>query len=406
MADKKRLIMISQRYPYGAGEVYLERELKFFSKYFDSVLLYPLQKLESKRAIPENVELNNLFCNRTHKVNKVFALKKWKSANRIINEEIENTVSGSEYLKIHKKDFLAQLFMNYELADSFYDSFHQDSDDFETSFYSVWLDEGAVMMSLLKRAGKINSFALRLHGYDLYDDRREGQYMPFRNLCFKEASRVFVVSETGADYTRQLNVFPEKVIANYSGLYDHGMTKPKDDEFHIVSCSNLVGLKRVDQVVGILKDLKVAIKWTHFGDGVEMEKIQSLASTLPDNIKYELKGHVNYEDLIQYYSDNHVSLFIHLSASEGLPLAIVEAMSFGIPAIACDVGGVAEVVSEKEGFLISKEIDISLIQSQIIELFEDETLRLKLAEGAREKFLEKFEAEKNYTFFTNQLIKA
>ncbi|MFT7612540.1 MAG: glycosyltransferase involved in cell wall biosynthesis [Parvicellaceae bacterium] len=404
MAAKKRLIMISQRFPYGAGEVYLERELKYFSESFDSILLYPLQKAEGVRTVPANVKVHDLLSNRTHKVNKIVALKKWKSANRIIKEELEYAGQGSEYLSDHKKDFLAQLFMNYELADLFYDSFSKNAETFETSFYSVWLDEGAVMMAMLKRTGKISSFVIRLHGYDLYDDRREGRYMPFRYFCFKEASRVFVVSEKGAEYTRSLGVFPEKIQSNYSGLDDNGVNhSKKDDVFTIVSCSNLIPLKRVHLLAQIIGKLTDEVKWIHFGDGEEREFIESIINKFPDNITAQLSGRTEFNELMSFYSSKPIHLFIHLSESEGLPMAVVEAMSFGIPVIATDVGGVSEIVTEKEGFLINLDVEVDDVCEKIKMLMDDEKRRLGLAQGARKKYLIRFSAEKNYAQFVNDV---
>ncbi len=384
------------------GEVYLERELNAFSKIFDEVLLFPLRGEGVLREVPANVQVNSLFINRSNRVDKKYALKKWTKANSIIKNELATAVHGQDYLRANKKEFLAQLFMNYELADQLKQSIP--FDDKQNFYYSVWLDEGAVVLSMLKQQGVIDSFVLRLHGYDLYDERREGNYMPFRNYCFKHCSRVFVVSETGAEYTRNLNVYPEKVIANYSGLYDRGLTQPRADTFKIVSCSNLVPLKRVELIIDVLSRVQSDVKWTHFGDGTELSKLKDLANKLPANISVDFAGHLSNGALLQRYSNEHWSLFLHLSEHEGLPLSVVEAMSFGIPVAACDVGGVSEVVSNQEGLLLPKNPDLMELANFIDELVQDEDKRAKLAQAARQKFLKKFTAEKNYEFFVEELL--
>ena len=77
--DRKKdiLVMISQKYPFGFGEIYLERELRYLSQRFDEVHLYPLNRVNNKRAVPENVFVNEMFCNRSGRVNKWYALKKY-----------------------------------------------------------------------------------------------------------------------------------------------------------------------------------------------------------------------------------------------------------------------------------------------------------------------------------------
>lgn len=41
-----------------------------------------------------------------------------------------------------------------------------------------------------------------------------------------------------------------------------------------------------------------------------------------------------------------------MSDSEGIPVSIMEAMSFGIPVIARNVGGMSEIVNEENGLLL------------------------------------------------------
>jgi glycosyltransferase involved in cell wall biosynthesis len=405
MARKKNiLVMITQKYPFGYGEVYLERELRFFSEAFDEVLLYPLNRVENKRALPSNVYLNELFCDRSAKVNKRYAIKKLFAANKILATEMKHAIRGDDYLKANKKEFLAQLIMAYELADKFYDSFTEKISGANTKFYSVWLDEGSLVMSLLKKDKRLDSYVLRLHGYDLYDDRREGGYMPFRIFCFNQASKIFVVSKKGAEYTRGLNICPEKVLANYSGSDDYGLTHEFEGDIRVVSCSNLISLKRINLIIDVLEKISFPITWKHFGDGDERSDLESLAVKLPSNVKWSFEGHLSYENLMKTYSDQHWTCFLHMSESEGLPLALVEAMSFGIPVIACDVGGVREIVSNDEGLLLDPDPNLDDVVELINKMNSDPDLIRKKSEAARSKFLADFEATKNYEFFVGQIL--
>ena len=63
-------------------------------------------------------------------------------------------------------------------------------------------------------------------------------------------------------------------------------------------------------------------------------------------------GHYPNTDLLEYYSKNGIDLFINTISTEGLPVSIMEAQSFGIPVIATDVGGVKEVVPDGTGILL------------------------------------------------------
>ena len=48
-------------------------------------------------------------------------------------------------------------------------------------------------------------------------------------------------------------------------------------------------------------------------------------------------------------------MFINVSSTEGIPVSIMEAMSFGIPVIATAVGGTPEIVNNENGYLLSKD---------------------------------------------------
>src|SRR5690606_27399675 len=75
------------------------------------------------------------------------------------------------------------------------------------------------------------------------------------------------------------------------------------------------------------------------------------------NIQFEFTGRMNNPDLLEFYRKNPANVFINVSESEGIPVTIMEAMSFGIPVIATDVGGVREIVkSGANGILLQKEL--------------------------------------------------
>ncbi|MBL3200697.1 glycosyltransferase, partial [Klebsiella pneumoniae] len=59
---------------------------------------------------------------------------------------------------------------------------------------------------------------------------------------------------------------------------------------------------------------------------------------------YKLWGTVPHETIISFFAANPVHLFLNLSTMEGIPVSIMEAISFGIPVVATDVGAVSEIV--------------------------------------------------------------
>lgn len=404
----KYLFMVSQKYPFGKGEVYLQRELKAFSERFEKVFLFPLDDAggTEPRELPANVELCPLFLNRSRSADKTVFLKNFRTVNHVIKQELQHT-EAKDYLKQNRREFSAQVVQALQMQQSFESAYLSDPEVAENSaFYAVWLDESALMFALMKRKNRIPDFVVRLHGYDLYDDRRPGNYMPFQGFVFAQAKRIFIVSQAGYNYLKAKGKYVDKLQVNYSGIYDHGINpQPTDqDVFTVVSCSNLVGLKRVDQIATVLNELPFAVRWVHFGDGPERKAVRKAMGAAGLHVMSELKGAVPFQEIIKFYQEQPVHAFLHLSETEGLPMAVVEAQSFGIPAIATDVGGTREIVNENTGVLIPENFDAQAVTEQLCTFVENGRSTPEYRANVKAHWKQHFHAETNYANFLQLLL--
>ncbi len=120
-------------------------------------------------------------------------------------------------------------------------------------------------------------------------------------------------------------------------------------------------------------------------------------------IKYRFKGLVDNQDILKYYDENPVDCFVHVSRNEGLPVAIMEAESAGIPIISTDVGGVSELI-DGNGVLLSANPDIEEIADAILKclLCDEDQMRLMRSESAR-IWSDKLDAKKNACRFVDHL---
>ncbi len=84
-----------------------------------------------------------------------------------------------------------------------------------------------------------------------------------------------------------------------------------------------------------------------------------------------------------------IDLLVLASQNEGFPMAIVEAMSYGIPVMGTMVGGIPEIIQEGyNGYFVESETDIA---EKIKKLCYDEQLYTQLSINAQKTFTEKFE---------------
>ncbi len=78
-----------------------------------------------------------------------------------------------------------------------------------------------------------------------------------------------------------------------------------------------------------------------------------------------------------------IDVFVLPSYNEGLPMALLEAMGWGLPSIVTPVGGIPElIIANKNGFLVSSG-DIQQLSEAMELLIENETLRLEVGNEAR-----------------------
>lgn len=129
------------------------------------------------------------------------------------------------------------------------------------------------------------------------------------------------------------------------------------------------------------------------GDGPESEKLS----------KYIQDNKIKDVNLIGFIEDVTVLLesadiFILPSKFESLPLSIIEALSFGLPIIATNTGGINELVlNNKNGFLVNYNDTKNLINS-IKLLLNDEKLRQQFSIESSHNYMNNFS---NRSFMEN-----
>jgi glycosyltransferase involved in cell wall biosynthesis len=84
------------------------------------------------------------------------------------------------------------------------------------------------------------------------------------------------------------------------------------------------------------------------------------------------------------------TMFVLPSFVEGMPMALLEAMSFGLPVIATPVGGVPEIVTHGLDGLLVPAGDIDALAAAITRLASDPELRARLGRAARETVAKRF----------------
>ena len=296
-------------------------------------------------------------------------------------------------------------------------------------FYFYWGDKSVLILPFLKsfmaaQGRRVPLAVMRLHGSDAIEEAKG--ILPFREQIYGAVDYAVPVSGMIESYIKcRYAVQPRNICTFRLGSPEGGRTlsweRGPAGELHIVSCSNVVPLKRVEYIAdavallaerlhneGGIGDVK-SLCWTHIGDGpqrVALEqhiKSRIAAAGFPANLcRVEFKGAMPHREVLEYYRKNHIDLFIHASRSEGGPVVIMEAASFAIPVISTKVGAVDEMIPQE--WIIPVEATPDILVDKVVEyLLLPEGKRLALKEQNRRVWEERWNAERNYAAFADFL---
>lgn len=368
-ADKKkrRLLLLTRRFPFNRGEVaaesYLENEIGVLSTYFDEVLAVGTEAQPGDAptcALPGNVTPLALGCGNTSKDKALLAVK-GIAFPLLGGADVREAYATESVHGIGKRVFRGYFAARAKAkADVLAEELVRFG--FEpTHIYSFWLYDTALVAAWLTGTYPCARAVARAHGYDLYADRTDVHYLPFRGYLLSKLSGVLPCSKDGEEYINANWPGHEgKVTTSYLGTREmpDKSGEPLTCPLRVVSCSRIVDVKRVPllaKAVTLLDAEGLRVEWTHYGDGPQLEEARAACSLLTHSTA-KFAGALPNDALLGEYTAKHFDVFVNVSSSEGLPLSIMEACGFGIPVIATDVGGTHEIVSDGvNGFLLPSD---------------------------------------------------
>ena len=395
------LALFTSSFPFGNSETFLENEITYLAKGFETVFVFPLDCKGRKRNLPKNVEVICFKQIPSRKKKIEILSKNLFSILSILNEEVFLN-RGFKNPVLMQLDYIVKYYyLAEQLRDVVIDKQLQNS-----VFYSYWFEQWASVLSIAKEKGIINKFISRAHGFDVYRERHKTGQIPFRRMQIKQINRVFCVSKAGRDYLKKIYPgYSDKIVLSYLGTTDYGVSGINPTkEYRLLSISNIYPVKRVSLIVELLLNMDIKLSWTHFGDGELMGEIREKIKALPGNIQVELKGRVPNRSMLEKIKKGDFDLFINVSESEGLPVSIMEAIGFGIPVIATDVGGTSEIVNKQTGVLIDGAFNPTKEAETLARFLKNKARNIEFRQEVRGFWKENFDAEKNYSFFVKKLI--
>lgn len=369
-----KLFLFTSQYPEKRGDgAFIKNEIEDLALNFDNIYIAKLHwdKSIDRYRLPENVEV---------------VFEGFSSKKEIMIKGLFNLCSILPFFFLLKQDlfkikkikhikmFIIAFFIGRGvIGTSTIKNILKNNSSDNMVLYFFWGTGMSYILPWIKKYK--HKVVTKLHRGDIYVEVLG--YIPFRRFILKRINTIITISDSGKnyinDYIEKLKLRKKKVLTIKLGTFDRGVCIEKQNligQKSIVSCSAVIEVKRVPLLFNLLNELSIfkKIKWTHFGTGSGMADLEdSINKNKNKNLDIELKGYVDNDELIDFYKNNPIDLFINVSSSEGIPVSIMEATSFNIPVLATDAGGTGELVGDtfKTGKLVPINFNIDDVVSEI-----------------------------------------
>jgi glycosyltransferase involved in cell wall biosynthesis len=401
------LVLLTAAYPFGLkNETFLETEIEVLGERFDRVHVLPSCRQNGLRPTPDNVEIVEMdWLNEAARLVRHRALGALlsSSAARVIRRTVKSGADLRPYLR--SPDYLYILARNMLKYQELTQFVHQRNLS-DAIFYDYWFENSTIALALLRESGLIDTAVTRAHGFDVYDERWSLGAVPFREAKAHSLDAIFAASLASADYLRMhLADEQQKIHTQHLGVHIPAHTCPPKTEATplIVTCAGLEPVKRIHLVPEVLAYTHTPMRWIHFGDGPERDRVHEAARRLlDDRVSWELRGQVENRHVLDFYERNHVDAMLSLSASEGgAPVSMMEAQSYGIPVVARGVGGVPEIVTDASGMLLAPDAAPSDVAAALESALDP--MRFD-SQAVRRSCERRFDARVNHNRFVDRLL--
>ena len=403
------LVLFTSSFPFGRAEQFLETELPYLAAHFRRVVVVPAKIHGWQRPVPKGVEVETSLGRGGR--------GRWSLP---LEADLGTLIRGG--LADPKAALSPERFKGLVLYSAragrtrwWFNRFRREAGlaPERTILYTYWL--GPITWGLGQAIRSVPRFCLvsRIHGGEIYQDRHHPAFLPLAEQVAERTDRLYTVSDHGQNHL--LSRFPgleTKVKTFRLGTAEpFGLARPSQDGvLRLVTCAWLFPLKRplllargIDHLLGRFPELRV--QWTHFGDGPLRPELEDwVKDNLGGRVDLETRGDVPNQEVLEHYLANPVDLLVNTSTSEGLPVSIMEAMSFGVPVVATAVGGVSEIVSRDNGRLLSPNPSPAEIGRALAEFVPPSPRSRARRLASRRTWEEGYRAERNYPAFCRDLV--
>lgn len=249
-------------------------------------------------------------------------------------------------------------------------------------------------MGLLGRiAFRKKSVVYTVHGFDSIR-KAFRKYLVLEKLFKNRAASIVAVSKYDAECLNDEGIHSNvKVI--YNGLQDYSNGKSVVEDGNLPNQSRLEAIKaQYPKVIMCISRISKQKKFDLFLEvAVKMPRYafvwignKDMVNNLPSNVYCLGECHSAHRCL------NYADVFVLPSNYEGMPVSVIEALSYGKPVVASAVGGLTEMLDGNNGFAVKNDAD--LFVDRINYVLSSDSVYAGISVNARKAYLDNFTIEK------------
>jgi glycosyltransferase involved in cell wall biosynthesis len=184
----------------------------------------------------------------------------------------------------------------------------------------------------------------------------------------------------------------EKIVVKPNSAVDRGVGS--GDGSYAVFAGRLSAEKGVQTLIDADAAGALCMDVVILGDGSMRSEVQRVAER--PGSRLICKGFVSHDQILDYMRSARVLIMPSLCYEGGLPLAIIEAFSFGLPVIGADLGNTGALVQPGETGLLYRAGDHHALSSMLAWYADNPAAAQHMRKGARAYYLAEHTPEKNY----------
>ena len=194
------------------------------------------------------------------------------------------------------------------------------------------------------------------------------------NIAYNYSDRIIAVSESLKKQIYRHFHHNSIVVHNMVGeefFSQCSILDRNSDKIVFVSTGSLIKRKGYDVLIKALTTISPKLglwKLNIVGDGPERDNLQQMIDLYHLNDNITLLGRKNKQEIISLLHNSDVFLFP--SRMENFSVAVLEALSAGLPVVATICGGIKECIDDKNGILVPVE-DVDALANAILDIYKN-----------------------------------